>query len=208
MADQSKGPRKPRGSKVVPVKGTGIRQYNPEVREAVGLQDRLLKDLNHEELVELAATYLYEGYDGLRTKYGLTRGEVLTLLSTPSWFQIVKQAASAMRAGVLTQAMVALPRLTKILEEKAGQSPAVTDAVEAIRVVKEVFMEVGGIAQVAVKEGMIEPALLAQDELTSLQRLKDHMNSLVDAGVVLETPREKNNGSNGSHGSNGHNRAA
>lgn len=204
--------KRPRGSTTRPVQ-ENLKQFNLETREAVGLSGRLLRDLSQDELQELAATYLFEGYDALRTKYALSRGEVLALLSMPGWVQMVKTAAVSVRASVVLRTMHAMPALTDILVAKASQSPTVQDSIEALRTVKETFLEVGGMGQPATHNPQAEPSALAQDEQASLQQLQQHLTALADAKLISETPRatqsplDKANG-NGNGNGNGHSHAA
>lgn len=167
----------------------GVKQHNAEVREAAGLQDRLLSDLKDEELQELAATWMFEGYDAVKDKYGLSRGEVLALFRMPSWLQIAKVAASNMRAQVVMRTMLAIPRLTALLEAKVADSSQVMDAVEALRLIKEMFAELAGSAPTTVTSGSAEPAQIAQDEMQALSKLNEHLRALTDAKLVSETPR-------------------
>lgn len=182
-----------------------FKQCNTEVREACGLRDRLIANLSPEELQELAGTYLFEGYDGLRSKYGLSRGEVLALMSTASWLQVLKTAASAMRAQVLTRTMLSLSRLFDQLENKVDKSPMVQDAIDALETAKTVFLEVGGIAPVTAAQGPIEPAAFADRETEKLRDLQEHLFALADAKLIRETPlqkadsRDSNNGNGNGH---------
>lgn len=189
-----------------------MKLFNSEQREAVGLSGRLLKDLSNEELHELCATYLFDGYDGLKDKYGLSRGEVLSLLSNPQWLQIARSVASNMRANAVTRTLVAMPRLFSNLEAKVAKSPLVEDTINAIRLTKEIFLEVSGqgpTTLVGAHTGAVQPAHLAQDEQAALSELRTHLAALSDAKMISETPISKadSNGSGNGNG-NGHSDAA
>lgn len=174
-----------------PLAPQGVKQHNAEAREAAGLRDKLLTNLQPEELQELAATWMLEGYDALRTKYGLSRGEVITLLSMPSWLSIVKVAASNVRASVVLRAMGSVSRIMQILETKVEQNGSVADTVEALNLVKDVFLEISGMAAPATQQGSVEPSVMAEDEQAALSQLNTHLQALTDARLVGETPKEK-----------------
>ena len=182
-------------------------QVNQETRDAVGLKNRVFSELTIEELQELVGTYMLEGYDALRIKYGLSRGEVIQLLSSKQGAVLAGSLMQGMRVGLVTRTMVSVPRLLAALEVKVEKdSTTVPEAIEAVKAAKEIFMDVSGAGMSRMSThipGNAEPSDMIDSEATKAARLQNHIAALSDAKLIQDTPKHGRNGSNGNGNGNG-----
>lgn len=184
-----------RGIKPLPPGAALRHSHNDEVREAVGMSGLTIANLQERDIRELATTYLIEGLDGLQSKYGLTRGELVELIVTPAFSAAAVAIAEAQRIQVVTRSSFSLSRLLAKLERMALQDDANVGVVlDAIETAKRLMVEVGGIEQrLVIRHGFDEapgtarpqaPAMMPS-ELGKLQQLQQQLEALASAGVDL-----------------------
>lgn len=192
--------RKVRGSRL-PKALTLKHQFDPDRREHVGMNGRALSDLPLADLRELVAIQLSEGMDGVVNRYGLTRGEWLTLASDPSWQMTMVHAAQALRTSAVTRFLMVLPKIAAALEAKiADPQVSVQSLLDISDQVTSLLVKIGGIEQKLAVSLTPQPngqfigegghalapvQALDGEELRKLQQLDRELSALDLAGVSL-----------------------
>lgn len=141
-------PKSKKQPKPVPTNVVLRHKHNSEVREASGFEGRAIADLKPQDLVELAATYATGGMDGVQATYGLSRGEVALLCADTQFQTILTIVAQAQRLQAVTHLSFSVPRLVAMVEHKLREEgTTVSDAIEALRAVKDCVIEIGQVEQ-------------------------------------------------------------
>lgn len=178
-----------------------------ERREQAGLQGRVIADLSTDELLELSATWLSKGMEGVQRDYGLTDGEAMALAKNPNWVALITVACNAQRAGSVHRMLQTVYRVMDSIDNKLASGAAsledlrhLLDTVSAQiallgGIEKNVNLNVNNQQQSALadafngntaKSNPIET--LNSDELGKLQALQRQLVALDRAGVKLDKP--------------------